>query len=128
MAILSFFGSGINVKAEDDITWIRLAGSNRYETMAAILDEAFNENTELAKVYLTSGNNYTDALTAVNLLEKNKSVLLLANYDSESSKKATNKVLDRVLEENKDSINKAYIFGGTTVMPEELEDYLNNKY
>ena len=68
----------------------RLAGDDRYATSVAVVDEVLNlGGRSLAKLYVATGTNYPDALSAGALAARVKGVLLLVDGSGSSSDAAS---------------------------------------
>ncbi len=114
---------------------LRLAGDNRYLTSAAIVNwelgldtaAAFQPDVKLSvnAMGVATGGNYADALTCVDVLGRTKGVLLLVADNSKTNKAATIANIAEIIEANKMLMRKAYIFGGTGSVSEQIERWLN---
>ncbi|WP_102264401.1 N-acetylmuramoyl-L-alanine amidase [Mesobacillus jeotgali] len=72
-------GSAVEAKIKEKTSnLVRLAGSNRYDTLAKVL-WAFGDKLESETVLLTTGENFPDALAAAPLAVNNPAPLILIN-------------------------------------------------
>ena len=114
---------------------LRLSGSNRYLTSAAIVKWAAGFNTEAAfqpdvllkldGMGVASGSGYADALASANLLGKNGSALLLVSYSNDANKETTKANIAELIAANKKLMKKGYILGGSGAVSKEIEADLN---
>ncbi len=95
----------------------RLWGKNRYQTATAISKETFASDWQ--SVTITSGANFPDALSAVNVAFVSPGPILLSNGTSLDS--------DTLSEIDRMSIKKAYLVGGTSVLSESVANQLKGK-
>lgn len=97
--------------------WERLAGSNRYETMEAIVQAGFNTSDW---VVIATGTNYPDALMASSLAGlKNCPVILTKGTAPELGKAAKQTIEDL-------KARYAYVVGGTGVVSMGIENQLTS--
>ena len=118
---------------EKGMTVLRLQGSTRYKTSAAIIKWSLGFNEKAAfqpSLKLTNegmgvatGENFADALASVSLLGKTKSVLLLVNTDPKNATTKAN--VDALIKPYAKEMSKGYIFGGELAVKKEIEDLLN---
>lgn len=118
---------------EKGMTVLRLQGSTRYKTSAAIIKWSLGLNEKAAfqpSLKLTNegmgvatGENFADALASVSLLGKTKSVLLLVNSDPKNATTKAN--VDALIKPYAKEMSKGYIFGGELAVKKEIEDLLN---
>lgn len=92
----------------------RLAGDDRYLTAIAASQKGWPQGS--ANVVLTTGENYPDALSAAPLAAKYKAPLLLVGSSGLSPE--TSAELKRL------NATKAYLVGGTGVIPQSVESEL----
>ncbi|UZQ51009.1 cell wall-binding repeat-containing protein [Clostridium kluyveri] len=111
-AVILLFG--INVKA-DSPQVTRLGGYDRYQTNTDIVNQMW-EKSEY--VVIVSGENFPDALSATVLAKKYNAPILLTYLDFYSEQEEQ---LDKL------GVKKAFIIGGTGVVPKSIEDTLSKK-
>lgn len=110
-------GTGVISSAVEDtlkgmgITVTRLAGQDRYETALEIIKH-FAPSEGYKSISVCTGENYADALTGAVLAAKNNIPLVLVSKDSAKD--------NITLYINKNTIDKAYIFGGTGVVSDKV--------
>src|SRR5699024_97448 len=93
----------------------RLAGSDRYKTNEAIIDEFGVDGNEL---YVATGKDYADALSGAVLAAQNESTVVLVQDD-------VSKVLDETLDTIADLAPRGItIFGGTDAVSDNIENKL----
>ncbi|MEA4900334.1 cell wall-binding repeat-containing protein [Desulfitobacterium sp.] len=93
----------------------RLAGNNRFETTASIINE-FAPNPE--KIYLTSGLNFSDALAGSALAARTGSPILLIDPNSETLPPAIEAYLQKL---NSNGVKPiVQTLGGDFAVPENL--------
>lgn len=97
-----------------------LSGVNRYGTLAAILGE-FATSTD--KLYVASGKNFPDALSAAPLVTDNAGLLLLT--DPNGLPKEVDAFLTKYLYQNK--ISSVTVLGGKGAVGEGARDDLQQK-
>ncbi|NMH67678.1 S8 family serine peptidase [Bacillus sp. RO3] len=97
-----------------------LSGVNRYGTLAAILDE-FASSTD--KLYVASGKNFPDALSAAPLVTDNAGLLLLT--DPNGLPKEVDAFLTKYLYQNK--ISSVTVLGGKGAVGEGAREDLQQK-
>nr|WP_283246013.1 cell wall-binding repeat-containing protein [Bacillus suaedae] len=78
----------------------RLSGKNRYETLSAVLNEF---ETNMDKIYMATGKNFPDALSAASLVNATDGTLLLIGDSVDNS-------LDQYITSS--NPNNLYIIGG----------------
>jgi putative cell wall-binding protein len=93
----------------------RLAGTNRYETSLAIADEAVSEGLSSTQIWLVTGTNYPDALTAGAAAASTGGVLVLVDGNG-----WTGSVARGWLALRRRSLSQVYVVGGATVLPDRL--------
>ncbi|MCA1060811.1 cell wall-binding repeat-containing protein [Rossellomorea aquimaris] len=98
----------------------RLSGVNRYGTLTAILSE-FAGTTE--KLYVASGQNFPDALSAAPLVTDNDGLLLLV--DPSELPKEVDSFLTKYLYQNK--ISSITVLGGKAAVSEDAREDLQKK-
>lgn len=115
--IFSFcFFAIIGVQGADATTnSSRLAGNDRYLTAIAVSQSGWPNGA--ATVVLTTGENYPDALSAAPLAGKYKAPLLLVGSSGLS--------LETLSEVKRLNAKKAYLVGGTGVIPKSVESQLS---
>lgn len=106
---------------------IRLAGKSRYDTNSAVLNH-FADKFDYDKVYVSSGEGYSDALSGSVLAAATKSPLILVKKDSVDSS-----VISSVKNKH-DKYNNVIVLGGTAVVSDVSANsivqgikYLNDK-
>ena len=97
---------------------IRLSGQNRYGTNAAVLNH-FADKFSYDKVYVTSGENYPDALSGSVLAASNNSPLILVGTSVDSSVMSSVKA-------HRDQYNDVVVLGGTGAVSDSIENILKN--
>lgn len=97
-----------------EITCIRLAGTNRYETSLEIAK--YLGSSDLA--FLATGENFPDALSIASYAAYRQAPILLSSKDA-----VPEKVKDYIL---KNSINKVYVVGGSGVIGDAAVSSLPN--
>lgn len=97
----------------------RISGSNRYATSAAIANEMKSEGAAIEQVAVVNGvSGLADAISfGAAAGQKNIPIIL-------SDKKGNTPGADEILSDDK--IEKTYIIGGKTAVPESVEAYLKN--
>ncbi len=96
-------------------TWERLAGTNRYETMSAIVQAGFDTSEW---VVVATGTNYPDALVAASLAGLRECPIILT--------KGTSTLLDASARQTITQLQAkyAYVVGGTGTVSEWIEAQL----
>lgn len=112
-AVLLIFS--LDQQAYASATVSRLSGSDRYQTAVAISQSGWPDGAE--NVVITTGQNFPDALSAATLAGKNGAPILLAGPKGFSPE--TLQELKRL------SPKKAYIVGGLSVVPSNVESQLS---
>lgn len=87
----------------------RLGGSDRYATNEIILNR-FKSSLNTSQMYLTLGTNFPDALSVSALAAKNSSFVIL-HSNSEVKGPTMN-----IVTQNRDSIDKIYVIGGSQLI------------
>jgi putative cell wall-binding protein len=98
----------------------RLFGVNRYGTLAAILGE-FSHSTD--SLYVASGKNFPDALSAAPLVTDNNGLLLLV--DPNGLPKEVDAFLTKYVYQNK--ISSVTVLGGKGAVGQDARDDLQKK-
>lgn len=119
-------GSGaVSTSVEDQLVSIgiasaeRKAGDTRYETASQVASWCVGQGMSVFNIAVASGANFPDALAGSALCGKNNSVLALVQ-DSDLS------CITGFVTNNKDAIEKGYVFGGTSAVSESVWDLLLN--
>ena len=100
----------------DVTTWKRLAGSNRYSTMAAIVSEGF-ASSELA--VLVTGSNYPDALVASSVAGSLKCPVILTK---------SNKLSDQAKAQLKRlGVKRVHVVGGRSAVSDSVMNELKSE-
>lgn len=94
----------------------RYAGTNRYMTAVEVSKRGFDRADT---VVIASGNDYPDALCAAPLAKKFNAPILLVSKTGMIT--GIEEEIDRL------GAKKAYIVGGTAVVPDEIKNQLENK-
>jgi putative cell wall-binding protein len=104
------------VVREGDASWQRLAGEHRYATMAAISQSGF---TSANVVFLTTGENFPDALCASGLAGLNEAPIVLTTPSALSSHAASEiaRLAPKLI----------YILGDPKAVSQEIEDKLKGQ-
>lgn len=106
---ISYIIGGVGAVSDDAVKTfnnrIRLWGATRYETNTAILNE-FYGGISHSKLYVTSGENYADAVTGAAFAALNSSGLILTGNDLSST---TSSFISTKIDKNV----QVFIFGGT---------------
>ncbi|MDQ0227169.1 SpoIID/LytB domain-containing protein [Metabacillus niabensis] len=97
----------------------RLSGSNRYGTLAALL-EKFKGSFSGTDVIYATGTDFPDALTSSSLSAAKKAPLILVGADLSTK-------LDSFLTGYKQSIKTIHVLGGTVAVDEEKVSQLKDK-
>ena len=92
---------------------VRLGGSDRFKTNKSVLDR-FKGELDLSNVYIASGLDFPDALSASALAGKNNNFLLLSHTTR------AEEAVKSEISENKGKISKAYILGSKAVISDEI--------
>ena len=92
---------------------VRLGGSDRFKTNKSVLDR-FKGELNLSNVYIASGLDFPDALSASALAGKNNNFLLLSHTTR------AEEAVKSEISENKGKISKAYILGSKAVISDEI--------
>ncbi len=113
---------------------LRLAGTDRYLTSAEIIrwetgrltDAIFQPSVEMSLdgIGVATGSVFADALSAVSLLGKTHSVLMLIG-NGQGVRPKILEIIDELITPNVKNMKKGYIFGGTAAVNEEIEALLN---
>ena len=117
--------SAVSQAVEDEVAAlgidvVRLAGSNRYATAVEIADYAIDEGILSGEsLCVATGTNYPDALVGGVLAARADGVILLAASGDLSSKNNGN--IDDYLSTCEQKIDSIYLFGGYSVVDEDLE-------
>lgn len=96
----------------------RISGADRYATSIAISRDAFGSGAP--GVFVATGSNFPDALSAAAIAGSADSPVLLVVSPANSADAATLDVIDDL------GANVAYIAGGTAVVSSGIEQSLNN--
>ncbi len=115
----------------DGLQYTRLAGQTRYETSAETVtwettgvgDEAtFAPNRLLIYdgMAVAGGENFPDALSSINVLGNEGSVLLLVDETYPWNAEITKANIDSLVAANKGSIYHGYVLGGQVAVPDSL--------
>ena len=94
------------------ITVTRLAGNDRYDTCLEIVKHFEAQSGGYSQISIATGNDYPDSLSGAVLAAKNNTPLILVNKDTVKSN-----VAQYI---NAKSISKAFIFGGTAVVSDNV--------
>ncbi|MFP7297226.1 cell wall-binding repeat-containing protein [Neobacillus niacini] len=100
---------------------VRLAGSDRYETLGSLLWH-FKDQMKSETINIATGANFPDALTAAPLSIQNKAPLILLGS---GLYKNIESFLFQYTEEN--LIKQINVIGGPVAVPESLESMMVNK-
>ncbi|AET70644.1 cell wall-binding protein [Desulfosporosinus orientis DSM 765] len=95
----------------------RLSGLTRYETNVSIIEE-FAKDLDFGTCYLSTGENYADALSGSALAALSNSPVILVKSPLDQS------TID-FLRSKMGSIEKEVVFGGTVVVPESILEAIN---
>jgi putative cell wall-binding protein/subtilisin family serine protease len=98
----------------------RLAGANRYGTLKAVLDK-FAAGTD--KLYVASGKNFPDALSAAPLVTENDGLLLLV--DPSDLPREVDAYLTKFAYTNK--VTSVTVLGGKEAVSQDVRDALQSK-
>lgn len=113
------------------LQWIRLAGSNRYETTRAVVEweigndssKAFapsgNQVLSLDGLAVATGESFMDALASVNVTNAHGSALLLA-YDNNEAQD----LFDDVVSPESMNINEAFVMGSASAVSATVYNWL----
>jgi putative cell wall-binding protein len=112
-------GDGSGVQPLAVVTWHRLQGINRYETMGAIAVESY---TTANTVILAKGNDFPDALTASALAGVLDAALLLTDADSNTLTSYTRTQIDRL------APSRVIIVGGNESVSSSVERELRDQF
>ncbi|HWQ72371.1 MAG TPA: cell wall-binding repeat-containing protein [Desulfitobacteriaceae bacterium] len=93
---------------------VRLSGQNRYQT-ARVISEYYSEGT-VQNVIVTTGNNYSDALSATVLARKLNAPILLFDTQAAGSQETINYISQHL-----DKSGTIHILGGPKVIGSEFE-------
>ncbi|WP_291563790.1 MULTISPECIES: cell wall-binding repeat-containing protein [unclassified Clostridium] len=91
----------------------RLGGNNRYDTNKAIINE-FKSTISFSNVYVATGMDYPDALSGSALAAKGGHPIILTHPREATAR--------GIIESNLWSINKAYVFGSSALIPNDILD------
>jgi len=91
----------------------RLGGNNRYDTNKAIINE-FKSTINFSNVYVATGMDYPDALSGSALAAKGGNPIILTHPREATAR--------GIIESNLWSINKAYVFGSSALIPNDILD------
>ncbi|WP_291580965.1 cell wall-binding repeat-containing protein [Clostridium sp. UBA6640] len=91
----------------------RLGGNNRFDTNKAIINE-FKGAINFSNIYVVTGMDYPDALSGSALAAKNGHPIILTH-----TREATAR---GIIESNLWSIDKAYVFGASDLIPNNILD------
>ncbi|ARC84797.1 cell wall-binding repeat-containing protein [Clostridium argentinense] len=91
----------------------RLGGNNRYDTNKAIINE-FKSTINFSNVYVATGMDYPDALSGSALAAKGGHPIILTHPREATAR--------GIIESNLWSINKAYVFGSSALIPNDILD------
>lgn len=91
----------------------RLGGNNRYETNKAIINE-FKSTINFSNIYVVTGLDYPDALSGSALAAKGGHPIILTHPREATAR--------GIIESNLWSINKAYVFGSSALVPNDILD------
>lgn len=94
-------------------SWVRLAGSNRYDTMAAVVAEGFSSCTWAV---VATGTNYPDALSASALAGVKKCPVIITAPQGLSDQARVQ--LSRL------KVSNVYLMGGTNAISSQVENDL----
>ena len=97
----------------------RLSGHTRYET-AKVISEYYGDG-KVKNVILSTGNGFTDALSASVLAHEKEAPILLVDSSVDRSKDAFDYVIQHL-----DSTGTVYIIGGAGIIGAEFETKLND--
>ncbi|MGD6802104.1 cell wall-binding repeat-containing protein [Rossellomorea aquimaris] len=92
----------------------RISGKDRYQTSANIIKNKYEENSHL---YISTGEDFADALTGSVLAAKNKTAVMLVKTESVPDH------ADSLLESQK--VNSLTVFGGTGAVGDSVARKLN---
>lgn len=104
------------IEAQSNVSWQRIAGSNRYETMAAIANRGFT-NSNFA--VLVSGENFPDALIASSIAGALDCPILLTQ-----SSKLSDQALGQILRLGTDVV---YVVGGPSAISDRTTTSLQEQ-
>ena len=97
-----------------DVKWVRIAGSTRYDTMAAISQESFPGTSEWAVV--ASGEDFPDALVAGAIAGQENCPIILTTPDQLSEQAKSE--IERL------KVSKIVLMGGTEAVSDDVEKQL----
>lgn len=108
--------------ASPDATVTRLAGKDRYETGAAITNHVFKGAKSVDEVFVATGADYPDALSASAAAGGKKVPVILVDGTRNSLRAADTALLNRLKPKT------VHIAGGTGVVSTGIEKQLDSKY
>ena len=102
----------------EDSKWMRLAGDTRYDTMAAVVQEAFPEEGYSDFAVVATGENFPDALAASALAGSAYCPIILTepNRLSEQAKNELKRL----------GVHNVYIIGGTGAVSAAVEEEISS--
>ncbi|WP_017750690.1 cell wall-binding repeat-containing protein [Clostridium tyrobutyricum] len=95
----------------------RISGKDRYTTNLAVLNK-FNDKYNLSNIYISSGNDFADALCGSSAAGKEKAPIILLNRDGNSND------LKTYIKSGLATVNQIYILGGEGVVSQNTVDKL----
>ncbi|HWB72504.1 MAG TPA: choice-of-anchor P family protein, partial [Egibacteraceae bacterium] len=104
----------------DGYDTVRLAGSDRYGTAVAIVEETRRQGADVEPTLVASGLNFPDALVAGVAAHRLRGVLVLAHPDSITASPAT----EAFLNTNREEIDTAIIVGGTVAISQNVQNQI----
>ena len=107
-----------HAQATTNATQGRLAGTDRFETAAAVADAAYPSGADVA--IIANARNYPDALAGAALAGLKSAPLLLT--DADALPDVTAEELDAL------GVSSVYILGGTVAVSQAVEDTLAESY
>ncbi len=110
--------------ANAGLTVKRLCGQDRYKTSVEIAQYAIEQGIlDVENIAFASGGQFPDALSGSTLCGKNKSVLLLTDYnDTDAS--GNNAPMAKLVSNQRQNILQIYIFGGDAAVSVGVEQLL----
>jgi YVTN family beta-propeller protein len=107
-----------NQLAATGATVVRLSGANRYETSRAVVSAFFDEPSGYSDLYLVTGRNFPDALSAGAAASVNGMPMLLVDGSASTLPSATLALMDDL------QPDRVILVGGTGVMSQGIQNQL----
>jgi hypothetical protein len=116
----------VSVQAPATVAVDRFDGGSRYGTGVAVSQAAFPTPASAGAVILARGDVFADALAGIPLAKAKNGPLLLTPGGAAATALDPNVEAELVRVLPKDKSHTVYVLGGTSAIPQVIEDYIGN--